>query len=449
MVTSYDVAVAGGGPAGAFAALELTRAGLTTVLIDPGTARPRLEGLGERVAHLLARKGLDDVRATASAPVYRSVSWAGLQDSRNGERLVPRADFDEALRRAAEAAGTTIIRSRVNRYEMGRPDTGVTLKLADGGTAKARLLVDARGRGAHARGRLKGPQTLAIAGLISPNANRNRTHVEATPEGWLWCAEAEGFGRWLQICVDADSLEGAGDGALEGRMRSFLGQSALKTRFADTSFSSDLHARAAGLVLSAPDLSGPVIPIGDAAVALDPLSGHGIFWAISSALSCVPMALTILDDPDQGADLAARIFRARVVQTFWRQARVGRDFYRLENRFAKAPFWARRRGWPDDRTAHPHADAPSLARRVVVENNRLRERDVLITPDHPDGIAFVAGIPVSDLTDLFHADVPGPFQTASTSPALSAAVRWLESQGVINGPSGPTRKTRSSMRETA
>ncbi|MEO9528416.1 MAG: FAD-dependent monooxygenase, partial [Roseibium sp.] len=51
-MTNYDCVVAGGGPAGAFTACELARAGLDVVMVDPGTRRPRLEGLGERVVQL-------------------------------------------------------------------------------------------------------------------------------------------------------------------------------------------------------------------------------------------------------------------------------------------------------------------------------------------------------------------------------------------------------------
>lgn len=449
MVTSYDVAVAGGGPAGAFAARELTRAGLSTVLIDPATSRPRLEGLGERVTQLLAQKGFEQALDTVSERVRRSVAWAGLQNSENGERLVRRHEFDEALRRAAIAAGSSFIGARVRRIETSGQSTGVRLELSNGNSISARLLVDARGRQAPARHRRKGPQTLAIAGLVCRTAEASRTHVEASPEGWLWSAKAPGFGHWIQISVDADTLRGTGADALGGRMRRFLNQPQFAGRFDSADFNEGLIARNAGLVLAAPVLRGPVVPVGDAAIALDPLSGHGIFWALSSALSAVPGVLTVLEDPATGPGLAARFYSNRVVETFWRQARVGRDFYALEKKLAHHPFWARRAGWPDSEPSHPVEGNIRLERRVVVDNGRLRERDVLIAPRHPEGIAFLAGVPVSDLTPFIRGERRADASENAASPALAEALRWLDSHGILNRFGNQAEETRSRMRETA
>ncbi|WP_209017272.1 NAD(P)/FAD-dependent oxidoreductase [Roseibium aggregatum] len=431
-MTSYDVAIAGGGPAGAFTAHELARAGLSILLIDPAVTRPRLEGLGERVAHLLEKRGLHEALAAAGRPVRRSIAWAGLQEPSNGERLVRRHDFDAALRRAAVEAGAIFLQARVSRVESAGLGDGVSVKLSSGETVTARLLVDARGRQAPSATRLKGPQTLAISALLTTPPQTEETHVEAAPQGWMWSAQDPDFGHWLQICVDPDGLKGAGQEALAERMHRFLSQPRFKDRFPDTSFQGPLFARHAGLVLAAPKLDGPVIPVGDAAVAIDPLSGHGLFWALSSALSAVPSVLSILDGPETGYDLATRFFHDRVVATFWRQARVGRDFYRLEKDLAGEPFWEQRAVWPDDTPAHTTEDGVRMDRRVVVDNNRLKERDILVTPEHPDGIAFIAGVPVSDLTGFLRAPVPTDEATTHPSPAFAAALQWLESRGLLH-----------------
>jgi len=442
LAACFDVAVAGGGPAGAFAARELARAGVDVVLIDPATTRPRLEGLGERVARILCQKGLEAALQTASAPVRRSVRWADLGESANGERLVRRHLFDAALRKAAVEAGAALRSTRVRRIEQSDPKTGVTLNLADGGTITARLMIDARGRQAPSPDRQKGPQTLAIAGLLSGPARPPGTHVEATPQGWIWSATEPAFGHWLQICIDADDLSGSGQAALRERMRAFLTQPQFDGRFDACGFDADLIARPAGLVLSAPDLPLPVLPVGDAAVAIDPLSGHGLFWALSSALAAVPGVLTLLEGGDP--DLAARFHRHRVVGTFWRQARIGRDFHRLETDLAAHPFWSARAAWPDDEPAHVVADGIRLERRVVVDGNRLRERDVLITPQDPEGVAFVCGLAVPDLLALS--------RTGARETAPAEALRWLQSRGLPSGLPDQTQQPsemHTRMRETA
>ncbi|MHA7777776.1 flavin-dependent monooxygenase QhpG [Roseibium sp. M-1] len=431
MAAFYDVAVAGGGPAGAFAARELAHAGLSVCLIDPGTGRPRLEGLGERVIRLLGTRGLDDALAAASAKrLPRSVTWAGLTGTENGEHLVQRPAFDAALRQAAVAAGVRLYPARVGRLAKKDPAAGCLLNLSTGETIVARLLVDARGRQVPSAQRLKGPRTLAISGRVSSLTGTDGTHVEATPQGWLWTAEQTDFGRFLQISIDVDDLSGAGQAALQSRLARFLDQTQLSTRFGALSFEGRLIARNAGLVLSAPELTLPVIPIGDAAVAIDPLSGHGLFWALSSALSAVPIVLTILEDARKGPELAARFYRSRVIDTFWRQARTGRDFYRLEEGLAGQPFWSTRAAWPDGEPSHSTAGEARFEQRVVVDGNRLQEREVLVTPRDPDGVAFVAGIPVGELAAFIARDGERRALPARPSPALFIALRWLESRGL-------------------
>ncbi|ADZ70914.1 PimS2 protein [Polymorphum gilvum SL003B-26A1] len=407
------------------------------VLIDPGTTRPRLEGLGERVAGLLAAKGLDAALAAAGPRLPRTVRWAGLTGSENGERLVRRDAFDAALRAAAQAAGACLLTARVSRIDDADVARGVALRLSDGTALRARLMLDARGRHAHSHARAlrraRGPATLAVAGRVAGLPVEPGIRVAATPQGWLWDACDPGFGRWIQICIDAGDLSGdlsgelpgSGPAALAARLAGFLAQPCLDGRYAGAVADGQPVARHCALTLSAPDLAPPLVPVGDAAAAIDPLSGHGLFWALSSALAAAPMVRTLLDDPGQGAGRAARFHRDRVVGTFWRQARIGRDFYRLERGLAEYPFWAARAAWPDDRPAHAAPTETRLERRVVVDGDRLAERDVLVTPRDPDGVAFVAGLPVADLLARLRdgaGSVPDP------------AAGWLASRGLARPP---------------
>jgi hypothetical protein len=309
-------------------------------------------------------------------------------------------------------------------------------------------MVDARGRQAPSAQRRKGPRTLAISGLLADRVTKAGTFVMATPEGWMWRADHPKTSGWVQICIDADDLSGTGRAALEDRMVRFLNQDGVRSQFGEIRFQSPLQARAAGLVLSAPELRLPVIPVGDAAVAIDPLSGHGLFWALSSALAAVPGVLTVLETPVRGRDLARRFHRSRVVDTFWRQARIGRDFYRLEPGLARTPFWAPRVAWPDDHPAHPQEGGVTLDRRVVVDNNRLVERDVLITPQDPGGVAFVAGIPVTALMEFIGKGAASSVP-ATPSAALRTALGWMESRGLLGHPEHENAHQRIKMRDTA
>ena len=76
------------------------------------------------------------------------------------------------------------------------------------------------------------------------------------------------------------------------------------------------------------------IRIGDAALALDPLSGHGVFEALASATAAVPVVTTLLRRPADAA-LARAFYEERVERGFLRFARTARDFYRRRGALAR------------------------------------------------------------------------------------------------------------------
>ncbi|MDN3713921.1 hypothetical protein QWZ10_22960 [Paracoccus cavernae] len=119
---------------------------------------------------------------------------------------------------------------------------------------------------------------------------------------------------------------------------------------------------------AAPRLPAPVtdlrcLPVGDAFAAMDPLSGHGQFWAVSSALAAAAARRTLTADP-ASEDRCLRYLRERAAETAWRMARVGRDFLALETRFSGQPFGPRAAPCP---TACP----PTKAARALPLRRRL------------------------------------------------------------------------------
>lgn len=411
----HDVAIAGGGPAGAVAAILLARAGLRVALATLPRGVRRIEGLSPRVWALVARLGLPDAGVGPAMP--RRSLWGERRGALNREHPVDRAVFDAALLELAAREGVLVLRERVARLDPGR---GVMETTA--GPIGARLLVEARGRRAPAgRGRLRGPAGLAIAGWSDDVARGTASQVSARPGGWVWQMPVAGRGTWVQVVTDAVRARAMPLPALWAEVAG-----------AEVPLPGSPQRAACELRLNAPDLPGGVLVLGDAAVAMDPLSGHGLFWAFSSALAAVPMARDMLEG--DGA-LARRFHRERVVAAFWRQARVGRDLYRLAGQ--TGPFWSARAAWPDDLPAHPVLAAPERARRVVVAGGRLAEADVLLTPEEPDGVAFVAGEPLAPVLDRLRG---GPLPDAETfgrtiTPTLAPETArlmhgWLAARGL-------------------
>jgi hypothetical protein len=196
-----------------------------------------------------------------------------------------------------------------------------------------------------------------------------------------------------------------------------------------------LHARSSTATL-APQVCGDNwIRVGDAAMAVDPLSGNGIFQSLSSALQAPAVINTLLRKPERTA-LAQRFHQQRVEQLFLRFARIGRDFYADEQRWLDQPFWQARRQWPDAEVAHASADFAALRieRMPVLRDGFVDEAEVVITADQPLGIWHVQGIELAPLVRRL-SDEPADQVLAGLSEEQGRVIRgWLLSQGYRPSP---------------
>ncbi|MBY6139436.1 hypothetical protein KUV26_08335 [Leisingera daeponensis] len=429
---TFDIAIAGGGPAGSVAAVLLARAGFRVALATLPPRGTRFEGMSGRVAAILARHRLP--LAGISPAAQRHVSWGAFQGGQNSEHPADRSAFDSGLLEAARAEGVSVVLAAVSSV---RPEAG-EIRLSDGQCLSAGLLFEARGRRAprqssdSSRAEQVGPDTISVAGIVPAQKGYMETPwLEARPEGWIWSVPVKRDRLWLQAVGAAASLgQTGGKDAVAALWGTVAGVPPLPARPV-------VHAIAPRL--TAPDLDPRCPRLGDAAVALDPLSGHGMFWAVSSALMAVPIARALLAGK---ADLAREFYRNRVAETFWRQARVGRDFYR-EAGF-RSTFWQQRAAWPDDAPAHNTDIRPHTGTRVVVQNGRLARREVLITSDAPGGAAFVGGQEIVPLLRRLNGrPLPDParfhaeFIPEAPPQAAQAIHRWLAAQGFTGGAALP------------
>ncbi|MFW8634861.1 NAD(P)/FAD-dependent oxidoreductase [Cribrihabitans pelagius] len=416
----FDIAIAGAGPAGSVAATLLARAGFRVALAGLLPRCERIEGLAPRVVEVLRTQGLP-VEGVSPA-CRREVRWGALSGRRNLEHLTDRARFDAALQQAAGETGVTVLERPVARVQ---PERGRIL-LAGGDTLEAGLLFEARGRRApRMAGGLQGPATLAVTGLLTaPQGTALAARVEARDEGWLWIADLGDGTRWVQAAGDAPQAARDGTARVAALWQAVAGE--------NLPLPQAPQVRAVAPRLTAPQFDPRCPRLGDAAVALDPLSGHGMFWAVSSALMAVPVARALLAGQ---ADLARDFYLNRVRSTFWRQSRVGRDFYRSAGE--GGAFWQRRGTWPDDAPAHDPGTEPHLARRVTVVDGRLERREVLITAQDPSGAGFVFGQEIAPLLRRLGAGrlPPADCFRAAFAPELPEPLarnlhQWLLSRGL-------------------
>ncbi len=441
----HDVIVAGAGPAGVLTAVLLTRLGRKVLLLAPGRSRPRIEGLSQRVVDILQTHGLDHAHRAVGPVVTREVLWNGEGGGRNREYVTDREAFDAALLRDCRAAG---IETRTfSRLSVSESEDGVLVACADGDhsvDAAARIFVEARGRRAPLSRacQRRGPETTAIMRRIVGSDGRAGTALESFQDGWAWYV-CDGTKAFLQVFFDS----GGGlpkRAQLLSRFDRALAELPLLSGFlAGGRACGAAMTRNATPYLATQLLGSTRIRVGDAALAVDPLSGHGLFEALGSALAATAVINTLLALPERDA-LARRFYDERAQLAFLRYCRTGRDFYALESRWRDRDFWRARAAWPDREPAHAGVGLGRLAvvRRPVVENGLIVERRVVVTPDQPRGIWRVDGVPLPELIDLLQAregqslaaSLPEAARRLAAAEAeLATALDWLRARGLLAG----------------
>jgi flavin-dependent dehydrogenase len=354
-----DVAIVGGGPAGAVAALTLARLGISVALLDAGTRHSLVgETLPPAIRPVLDRLGL---RATVEAEGYLpSVgswsAWGGAEPwghdfmfSRFGHGWhLDRRRFDALLREAARSAGALLAVGASVTASEPIAGGGFRLRLAGDGEITARIVLDASGRSAsfaRQRGvkRRALDRMVALAGHVvrrtDAEAEPAATLVEAMAEGWWYSAPLPQHRLVAVFMTDADIARTAGASAeswLE-RLAAAPHTGARALRYG---------AGLAGPPVIVPAASGRLerfgdvdwLAIGDAAATQDPLSSEGILVAMESGLDGAAAAARMLRG-DRDALAAAAAQR----ETRWLGYLDQRDhYYDMERRWPDALFWQRR-----------------------------------------------------------------------------------------------------------
>ncbi|MCY1423039.1 hypothetical protein D9M71_387440 [compost metagenome] len=279
---------------------------------------------------------------------------------------------------------------------------------------------------------MRGPETLSLLNRWQGLSGKTASAVQSLEDGWVWMArQADGRCYW-QLTVDVASAQLPGKAQLldyccERRFQSALAQAFFEQR-GETDL--QLHARSSTAILSQQACGDNWIRVGDAAMAVDPLSGNGIFQSLSSALQAPAVINTLLHQPQRAA-LAQQFHQQRVEQLFWRFARTGRDFYAQEQQWPNSPFWQARSGWPDAEPAHKAVDftALKIQSAPVLRDGLVEAAQVVVTPDQPLGIWHIQGVELAPLVSRLQHE-PAQQVLAGLSEEQARSIRgWLLSQG--------------------
>ncbi|MGI9335224.1 MAG: flavin-dependent monooxygenase QhpG [Gammaproteobacteria bacterium] len=452
MNAAFDIVVLGGGPAGSLSAVLLVRAGYRVALVSQPRRFAAIEGIAPRAVAALESYGFTSALEALNAQVQRRVSWNGQLSAANSEHVIERARFDAGLLADARRAGVVIIGARAGRMEAGAERWRITLRGAPADCVVAAFVLDARGRAAPLLGarRTMGPPTTALAQAWRlPRTATPHTALAAFDDGWVWFAAVPGGRGVLQVLVSSDTGELPGRGAMAAHYKSLVARVAEAQAWLEGARPlGRVSARAASASLVRPLARSPLLRVGDAATSIDPLSGHGLFEALASALAAGPVVNTLLARPEL-EHAALRYYEERAEDAFWRNARVGRAFYAQETRWMHRSFWSARREWPDTLPPHaaPSSAEPVIERRPVVKDALVVLEDVVVTPDHPRGVWQVAGVP---LVELLRALGDRQLKTEQAAALLQCSMSrvqtarsWLVHRGLIRPAVDPGRPIRT------
>lgn len=360
-----DVLVAGAGPAGASLALLLGRRGLSVLLVTGGSrgswqAGEHLSPLGCR-----ALMRIDPSAALLAGHLSCSgidAAWGG-SELQHTDYAVESNGFGLLLdRRALDAAAiaglascdkVTVVNGRlVGGLEHKQGFWTAQVRAGEVvSPLRARFVVDATGRRcvvARALGARRGRFDRLVAAVAwfdlgdaaaAAADEHARLLLEGAADGWWYTAAFRGRRRVVAFLTDADLLGGA-DLERWGRrlrltehVRRTLPPRARPARLFGRPADSSILSRVSGKGWAA---------VGEAALALDPVSGSGLRCVFDDAIATADAVTEALDG--SGDALATR---QRTLVGFFQRYLIGRqEIYRREMRWPDRPFWCRRHAAP-------------------------------------------------------------------------------------------------------
>ena len=351
MAQSFDVLVAGGGPAGSATALHLSRRGFSVALIEQGKYEaPRV---GETLPPL-TRQRLTELGVWEGFLACSSLQSYGIRTA--WESAVPRhqdfihnpygcgwhvdrARFDGMLADAAANAGAKLfLCAHVKSATM----TGGQCQLEIAYDRKSanfagRVLVDATGRKALLASRLGSHANVAdrLIGAVTfciQSEPAQWALIEAVEAGWWYSAPLPDARMVFAYMTDSDLWEA-------DKWQERLEQAPLTfERGGWTQIPPPSTVVSAGSLVRRPVVGQNWIATGDAALAFDPLSGQGVLKSIETGSRCAEAIAGYL----AGDASTFEAYDTWVQQTYQAYLSERSKFYSGVQRWPSSQFWMRR-----------------------------------------------------------------------------------------------------------
>jgi flavin-dependent dehydrogenase len=459
MSVTTDICITGGGPAGSVLAARLAQFGLAVCLVER-VAFPRRhlgESLTPGVLPLLRSIGAGPA---LEAACYPRVRWVQLRwGAEQGERdpgghglLVDRGHFDGLLLAHARACGVRILQPAVLEGWV-RGGAGWRLAVRYGGQRvelEARVLADASGRAGvlSRRRRRTGPTTLALYGYWTGDGLPEHPRIEAGADAWYWGVPLPDGAYNSLVFIDPRDLR-AMPGTLTDKFSALIAASSLLPRTGRLDLLAPVQAIDATPYLAEQCVTRDSIQVGDAGLALDPLSSSGVQRAVQSALLGSVVVNTLLERP-RSAGMAQRFYREHLAESSGRHRAWARGHYAQVAGTAATRFWRERAQGPAASAVTPPEEAPSLPASTpldlapgleIVELPCVVDRFIEARPAvrHPglaSPVAFLGDVELAPLLRCVRRGMTPPELVRAWMPRVaphqgSAIARWLVSRGLL------------------
>jgi len=348
--------IIGGGPAGSAAAIILATAGREVVVVErTDYSGPRVgETLPPAANPIIARLGLTtEMASTSHLRCPGTVCWWGDENPYLNDFLfdpdgdgfhLDRVGFDAMMaRKAADAGATLLVGYEVRSCCLGDGGWIVTIAGPCGSSSfLASTLIDAAGRrpwrGRPSRRRVFDRQ-VALVGTFEVDrstAADRRTWIEAVQSGWWYSASLPENRLAVAYFTDSDLLDAPKENR-SARWDALLGNTRMtRNRLRIWQSQCEFRIVAASSTIADPIVGKRYVAIGDAASTIDPLSSHGILYALSSGIAAAETFIT----PNRSQ--AIRAYARGIVAQLGRDFRTRQQFCQLEWRWPSSPFWRRR-----------------------------------------------------------------------------------------------------------
>ena len=362
MIPATQIGIVGGGVAGCAAAIALARVGCPVVVFErteyqqtrigetlPPRARVLLEELGVwehfgRDGHSPASGSL---AAWGSEELYENQF---LFNPYGGGWHLDRPRFESRFAQRAEEAGARILRHVRVRSLRSLAERGWSVGVERAGkqeSLECAVLLDASGRASFV-GRRLGAERVDYDKLVGVYAffraatdlNDTRTMVEAAPDGWWYSAYLPNAALVVAFMSDADLLP-RGARALHAFWRQQLDATTYtRGRVDGARLEGDVHTTRADSYRMSALIGENWLAVGDAAMAFDPLSSHGLYNAMKSAIE----AARALQRHFAGDGAGLSDYAGWAQRRFTRFVDMRAAYYGREARWPDSPFWQRRVG---------------------------------------------------------------------------------------------------------